>query len=173
MKYVKNLSLIIFSFVLTISSPLYSLASEKLTEKKERAIIKNCDAITISLRAIQKTDSSSRVYLGSFYDAFLKNFLIPLNVRLLKDNNQNSNLTEIQSKFSELRTKFSSDFIDYSKSMDNLLNVNCEKSPADFYTKLKIVQVDRAKIDVSVEEMNNLISKTETIVETLKGNYGK
>ena len=98
----------------------------------------------------------------------LSNFIIPLNSRLLKNDQSDERLTKNQEDFAKLYSEFKTDFVTYSRSMEKLLGINCEDSPKEFYSQLEIVRTDRGYINLDTIKIKQLIEDQKTIVEDLK-----
>ncbi len=129
-----------------------------ISKDQEITIKSHCNSIKEKLHEVQKEDSKIRVHLGSHYEAILTNFITPLNVRLVENNLSNAKFVENQNNFAETKSVFSSDFISYQKSLEELIGMNCEENPEDFYTKLEKVRQKRKIMNQDVLKMRTLIS---------------
>lgn len=157
------LSLIVSASFSIISPP----SASALTDLQNGAISQNCASIQNSLKSLQKADSRTRVLLGSTYQTIFTNFVTPLNLRLVRHGQPNSDLIEIQSDFIDSRTKFSKNFIKYSQSLEQLISIDCKNEPEKFYQKLEQTRKLRAKVQNSVQQIHQLLSRHLSIVETL------
>ncbi len=144
----------VFCLVLQGSSGFVSA----LSKDQESAIKNHCSSIKEKLHEIQKEDSKIRVHLGGHYETILTKFITPLNVRLVENNLSTASLVENQNNFAETKAVFSNDFISYQKSLEELINVNCEEYPEEFYTKLEKVRQKRKIMNQDVLKMRGLIS---------------
>ena len=157
------LSLVASVFFSIISTPKASA----LTDLQNGAISQNCASIQNSLKSLQKADSRTRVLLGSTYQTIFTNFITPLNLRLVRHSQPNSDLIEIQSDFIESRTKFSKNFIKYSQSLEQLISIDCKNEPEKFYQTLDQTRKLRAKVQNSVQQIHQLLSRHLSVVKTL------
>ncbi|MBQ2659844.1 hypothetical protein IJF86_00200 [Candidatus Saccharibacteria bacterium] len=148
-------------------------SSESLSSSQKSTLVSQCGNITTALKSIQHADSYARTYYGSVYDEFLNNFIIPLNVRLLKNNQVNDTLAELQEKFVSARGDFNSSFIIYSKSLEELINISCSTQPEKFYSQLVVTRKNRAKVDEDISELDSLIFSQEKEVKKLMESYEK
>lgn len=89
------------------------------------ALVQNCSSIKRSLRTLQKTDSKTRVYLGTSYERLLSSFIIPLNMNIVKENLSAPSLFTLQADLSRQRDDFNHRFITYSQELETLLNIDC------------------------------------------------
>lgn len=163
----KIFTIFITTIILTSATIMPTFA---ITEAQSNAISDGCTSIHNTLKTIQSQDSRTRVYLGGYYEKFLSKFIIPLNLRLIKNNLSDTELTNIQSSFAIAREDFTDDFIDYQKSLEELLTINCKTEPSAFYDKLKIVREKRETMAKDVTRLKSLISTHIKVVETVKEN---
>ena len=129
-------------------------------------ISKNCNTIKQTLQTVRVTDARARTYLGSYYEKIYSNFIVPLNLRLTRNNQPNTELTASQVSFSNQRTDFIEDYIIYQRSLEELINFDCAAHPSDFYGQLKIVRDKRNAMVTDVASLRTTISK---YVEQVKG----
>lgn len=140
-----------------------------ISKVQEDAISKNCDTIKDILKTVQRSDSKTRVYLGSYYETILSKYITPLNMRLVESNLSNADLVENQNKFATAKTTFANDFTKYQQLLEELIGVDCKNNPNDFYDKLKLVREKRKTMEQDVLELRSLISKHAKLVNNLKG----
>ncbi len=138
-----NLLLILVSASILLTSSLSAPVSA-LSEKQESAISQNCPTIKQSLTQLQKIDSKTRTYLGTTYETLVNKFITPLNLRLVKNNRPT--LSSIQSKFTEEQAHFKEEYTNYMRELEELIALDCQNSPKDFYQKLETVREKRAKL---------------------------
>ena len=93
---------------------------------------------------IKKIDSKTRTYLGTTYETLVNKFITPLNLRLVKNNRPT--LSSIQSKFTEEQAHFKEEYTNYMRELEELIALDCQNSPKDFYQKLETVREKRAKL---------------------------
>lgn len=140
--------------VLTTGSPVMAV---DLSADQKGAISTNCDTIKQTIQQLTRSDSKTRVYLGGAYENTLTNFIIPLNLRLTKNNKPNSTLTSIQSKFAEKRQNFNNTYTNYMKQVEGLLAIDCKAEPEDFYGQLQVARASRANLQQTTLELNSLL----------------
>ena len=129
----------------------------ELDADQKGAISTNCETIKQSIQQLTRADSKTRVYLGGAYEKALTNFIVPLNLRLTKNNTPNAGLTSIQSKFAEKRQAFNSAYTNYMKQTEDLLAIDCKSEPEDFYEKLQTARASRATLQQTTLELNSLL----------------
>lgn len=169
-KKINILPIFVAMFFVAFSTFDLTFAEEdpKISKKREESIIKNCDSIHESLKATQRSDAYARTYLGAIYETVLNQFITPLNVRLLKNNNSFTDFTNFQTDLVSTRSDFNSSFITYSKSLESLIAIDCKTSPEDFYSKLREVRKERKVVDGYAKKLEQLISAHKQKVSDLE-----
>ena len=152
--------------VLLAATPLTAFA---LTPDQEGAISVHCESIRQTLKTVQHEDSRTRVYFGGYYETILNKFIVPLNLRLVKNNLTDTNLTASQATFSTDKINFNDDFIDYQKSLEELIAIDCKNNPTDFYDKLTLVREKRDTMRQDILALQNDIAAHVKFVGELKG----
>ena len=157
------------SIVMVLSAATFVLADEEsdFPKAKEESIVRHCSSIKESLKATQRTDTHARTYLGSIYETVLNQFVTPLNVRLLKNNKAIPELTDLQTELNKERSDFNSSFISYSKTLEDLINTDCETAPKEFYSKLKETREERKTVDSHTKKIKQLLSEHKQEVTKL------
>ena len=159
----------IFLFVLLafLCQPMMSVAA--VSEEQEKAVSEHCDSIKKVLKNVQKDDARARVYLGSYYEAALTKFIMSLNVRLVENNLPSASLVENQNKYADTKALFISDFVNYQQELEELVSMDCQKKPKDFYEELEKVRKKRKIVEQDTLKMQSLMSEHVKLVNQLKG----
>lgn len=156
---------IVLAPLLTIflTAPVSAISNEQ-----RGSISQNCNAIKTSLKALQKSDSKTRVILGTSYQAILTNFLTPLNIRLVKVNLSDASLSTTQANIASEWATFQDQFIKYSQSLESLINIDCKSNPDGFYEKLEATRSSRKTLNKTALKINKLITSSVNTVADLK-----
>ncbi len=170
---------IFFAFSLIFGSLLSSsvfadepvFSEVALTEAEKSYLIQNCDTLKTGLKRLAVSDSKTRTYFGGIYETISSKYIIPLNLRLVKNNYSFPELTSLQSSVASSRAKFSSDFIAYSKSLEDLIATDCKTSPETFYEKLIKTRSARSLVKSDLESLNELLKSHYSLVKNLKGSF--
>ena len=159
-------------FLALLPTPV--LAEEPdLSDVQRGTISQNCQSIKTSLKSLQRSDARTRVLLGQKYQTILSDYLAPLNVRLVKNNQPNSTLTNIHSSFVSERDAFTQQFVKYSQSLETLINIDCQAHPDDFYRQLSDTRTQRASLNKTVVKLGQLNSQHITAVTKLRDDLKK
>ena len=152
------------------TSPEASTESEapSLSETQSAAITTHCDALKRDLQKVQKDDSHARVYLGGHFETINSKFVIPLNTRLVENTLSTPELVNNQNDLTKAKATFVSDFIDYQKELETLVNIDCKAEPAQFYKTLEKARAKRKTVASDVTKIRQLLKTHETTIITLK-----
>ncbi len=131
-------------------------------------VSQNCSSIKQALRDLQRADSRTRAYLGSAYETVSRDFITPLNLRLVKNNRVATKLFEIQGDFSSKQSDFRTEYTAYMRELESLIAANCQEHPRDFYRQLQKTREHRAKLHNLSEDLNKLVSEQYQGVKTLR-----
>lgn len=148
---------------------LFANNSSALTADQLNTISQGCNTIKSSLTQLQRADSRVRTHLGSSYEKILTNFMRPLNLRIVNNNLSSATLVSIQSDFALYRSNFSSDFITYSQSLENLIATDCQNSPQEFYNRLVTTRKLREVVRRDVESLSNVANTHRSAVLKFEG----
>ncbi len=168
MAYTRRISYLVLSIMVLSASSV--LPVEALEQNQQNAIIQNCDNIKSSLQKLQHSDSRTRTYLGSTYEAINGHFITPLNLRLVKSNFPSADLFQIQNDFAASQSSFRNNYVDYMRELENLITIDCIMQPKDFYKKLETVRNKREKLRTDTKNLSDLASKQYQTVQELQKN---
>ena len=162
--------------VFLILGALFSAAvpaapTSAISDEQRSAISQNCSSIRQSLRTLQRSDSRTRVYLGSVYQTVLSSYMTQLNLRLVKANLPNATLASSQSEFTDARDDFSKKFITYSQSLEELLMVDCVNNPDEFYEKLATTREQRSALSAATAKVRKILNNHIDTVARLKEEF--
>ena len=148
------LSLILMFSFLTVA---HTFANDSILSNDQAENLKtNCSSIKNSLKQIQNSDRNTRISIGYTYQTILADFITPLNVRLIKNNSSDPNLSQIQNQFVALREDF------------NHKNIDCSNEPIAFYHRLESTRNKRSEIITLAEDLNKIIDQHQSSVNSLK-----
>lgn len=94
--------------------------------------------------------------------------MLNLNLRLVKNNITNPELTSLQSDFASERERFKNDYIGYSQELESLLKIDCKADPTNFAKHLNKTRAKRDAVYESIERLNELLDKHAATVKDLK-----
>ena len=145
-------------------------SSSQLSSKKRDQISENCGSIRQSLKLLQRSDARTRTYYGAIYETALSKYITPLNLRLVKNDLSSVALINLQTALATSRSNFSADYIDYSKSLEELIAIDCRLEPEAFYNKLVSTREKREVLQDDVKTISTLLTNSVKSVEIIKEN---
>ena len=131
----------------------------KLTDDQRGEISMSCSSIKSGLKKLQVSDAKIRSLLGANYQTILNSYITPFNLRLVKNNQNLGDLSDLQSNFVLQKNDFNSLYIAYSQQFENLLSIDCQKNPDDFYNQLIITRESRKELNQKVEDLTKTAEK--------------
>ena len=156
--------------VATILATTISATASALSEAQQGVISQNCATIKQSLEQLQRSDSRTRTYLGTTYEPLANKFIVPLNLRLVKNNLPT--FSDIQAEFTSDQTRFKDAYTDYMKSLGELIATDCQNKPDEFYDKLGVTRKKREILQKTTKSLSELTDQqynaTAKLLETLK-----
>lgn len=159
---------IVLSAMAVVAALFPIVGVQAISAEQENTISGGCDSIKQTLKIVQSEDSRTRVYLGGYYEKILSKYITPLNLRLVKNNLADAGLAANQASFVTERNNFAADFINYQKSLEELIAMDCKKEPAKFYENLEVVRGKRDVMVKDVAKMKELILENVNAVQILK-----
>ena len=148
--------------------------AEELSEEQKGAISQSCNTIKQTLKTVQKADSRTRSFLGAKYETFISDYVSPMNVRLTKEGRPNATITSLYSNLLGMRQDFVSQFTDYSRGLEELINIDCQGKPEEFYRKLKETRKKRAELKGTVKSIRtNLVNHYTAVKKVEEGLDGE
>ena len=140
--------------------------AQALSPRQISTISAKCDIIHTSLQSVSANDARIYVNLSKYYEMINNRFIVPLNLRLTRNNMPNAGLTELQVKFADARADFKTAYLEYQRLLEGLKNFNCTDRPEEFYDHLQDVRSERSKLESSAKKLRKL---TTTYIEEVKG----
>lgn len=165
---IRQIKYSIAALVLVVSVLAVPMA-EAVSDEQKTAVAQNCDNIKQSLVMLQHSDSRTRTYLGSAYEAVAGRFITPLNLRLIKNNSPSEELFKIQNKFTAAQVEFRSAYVEYMRELESLIATDCAAHPEDFYSKLESTRKRRETLRKTTVTLSGLVESQYKSVESLMG----
>lgn len=143
--------------------------SEEIDEATRlAAVAANCADIKYTLTQLQRSDSRTRTYLGTSYEAVLGRFITPLALRLERNGLSSERLSAIQTEFISSQNEFRAAYTDYMRSLEDLIAIDCSNHPEDFYTHLVTTREKRSALQSIVQKLNSLVGAQYNAVAELE-----
>lgn len=164
----KKIAAVFLAMTLMANQAAVFAEAPKISTEQKAAIIDHCDEIRENLRNVQHQDSRARVYYGRYYETIFSKFIVPMNMRLTENNLLSDNLLSSQTKFTNFRADFSSDYVDYQRSLEELVAVNCKEEPEKFYELLQTVREKRENVNQDAVDLRKTVETHIELVTDLE-----
>lgn len=145
---------------------LIATPAEGISALQRRTISQDCGTIRQTLGQIQRADSRMRTYLGTTYETMANRFILPLNLRLVKNNLPT--LSKIQTDFIQAQANFRAAYTDYMRELEGLIASDCTNSPDEFYAQLEVVRGRRENLRSVTDYLAWLAGEQYNAVAELK-----
>lgn len=132
------------------------------------AVAENCSNIKYALSQLQRSDSRTRIYLGTSYETISYCFIVPLNLRLERNNRPSEQLLSIQSEFMTSLADFRLAYTDYMRDLEALTLIDCSAQPVGFYKHLETTRAKRAALQSVTQKLNTLAGEQYQAVVDLE-----
>ncbi len=164
----KLIIFIIPLLVVSVVAPSAFATEPTITKEQASKISESCSTTRQSLKNLQRADSRARTYFGAIYETVSSKYLKPMNLRLVNNDISSPDLIDLQTSLAAARLDFSDDFIAYSKTLEELISIDCRLEPENFYKKLIITREKRAKVAADVKTINGFLTSIVKHAEKLK-----
>ncbi len=146
------------------------VAKTDASQLQNQLIKIKCSAIKIQVDKTKLNDSLVRVNYGQMYESTIIKLMVPVNTRLIANRyNKTSALVEKSDLFEQKVELFKRQYQTYQEEIDQLSQMDCQKSTAKYYQQLVLVRQSRAKLKQSVAELEKLLvdykSKYQEIID--------
>lgn len=140
--------------------------TQALSPRQISTISTKCDLIHNSLQSVSANDARIYVNLSKYYEIINNRFIVPLNLRLTRNNIPNTELAELQVKYANTRANFKTTYLDYQRLLEELKSFNCTDRAEEFYSRLQIVRKKRTTL---ADYTTKLRKMTAEYIELVKG----
>lgn len=138
---------------------VYADENSGLSDDQKGAISQSCSTIKQTLKTLQRSDSRTRSFLGASYETFLSSYITPLNISIVRAGQSDVTISALNASLIEKRQNFVAEFTNYSQSLDELIDIDCQNDPERFYQKLVDTRKGRTQLESTVEAIRtNLVN---------------
>lgn len=150
-----------------------------LTPNQLDYIKASCEATEVSLSQLHSNDALSRVNLGQSYEAISTRLIKRFNSRVAYNNLNNSSLVAVSNEYDKSLNLFRNSYQEYEVSLSNLISIDCQNNPEQFFGKLESTRTKRLLVRENVDNVNTQlknysieVNNFETNFQTLAGKNG-
>lgn len=143
-------------------------STSALSSRQISTISTKCDLIHNSLQSVSANDARIYVNLSKYYEMITNRFIVPLNLRLTRNNIPNTELAELQVKYVNARAELKTTYLEYQRLLEELKSFNCTDRPEEFYGRLQIVRKKRSVLADYTTKLRKMTSEYVDLVKGLK-----
>ena len=116
----------------------------------------NCVAAQSSLARIHANDALTRVNIGQQYEVISTHLMAPMNSRIALNKLDGIELAKTAIDYKKQIDEFTSNYIQYEKTMSSILRIDCRKQPLSFYNTITLARDKREIVRNSVLKLEAL-----------------
>lgn len=144
-------------FVISLAT-LAILFSSRVSAETDQSLfpaslVQACPSVKTRLKQVYLNDDLTRVNYGQTYESLLKNVITPTNARLVANRFDASELVSLAAEIEAKLELFRLEYQNYKTARIELIALDCQTKPADFYQQLQAVRSNRAKLKTLSDEM--------------------
>lgn len=133
-----------------------------LSAEKLAAIQSRCATIKTNLNQLHTTDALLRVNRGQVYASISADLMAKLNSRIALNRLDGARLIQVTNTYEDNHAMFRQAYQEYNDEIVDLLNIDCEAKPQEFYDTLLHAREKRARVHESVKRLNTNINEYQT-----------
>ena len=129
------------------------------TESQLTKITSECSAIKTHLGKLRSNDALIRVNLGQNYETMASKVMANFNLRVVSNKLNGAAMVEKTAEFNENFNYFRDNYYIYERELTKLTNIDCQKSPTDFYAQLERVRYYRHELNFNTSMMSKIATE--------------
>ena len=146
-------------------------SSNEVTDQKAMAIASHCDQLKNQLDVIQTTETAARINRGRAYDTRVSAQMGAFNSRVAANKVDAPQLISNSAEFQTSLKQFQDSFSVYTDGLDSAKNTDCESNPRGFYGWISKARVDRAALNGTVTNLDQVLDRYIEELNDLKERY--
>lgn len=143
----------------------------QVSAEKQSVIQSKCSLIKTNLNRLHTTDALMRVNRGQIYASLSSELMARLNSRIALNRMDAANLVRITSRYETHHEEFRKAYQVYSDSLLQLMRIDCEEEPVEFYQNLVEVRQYRKQVHETVSRLNDDITAYEDAFMAFRRSY--
>jgi hypothetical protein len=134
-------------------------ASPIMTSEHIARIKENCSQAMAVLVQTHASDAPVYINRNQQYFSISDKLMAHLNSRLTLNRYDATQLVKTASDFNAALSRFRTDYKTYDDDMADLIKVDCNKTPVEFYDRVADARAERGKVHDDVDRLNTLIDQ--------------
>lgn len=119
----------------------------------------DCMAVKSKLSDVHQQDGLLRVTLGQNYEVVSSKLMARLNTRVVENKLNGAPLVKTAADFESTLHDFRDNYRSYEVSINNLMKMNCQTQPQEFYASLEAARELREVVNQDVKKLAELVDR--------------
>jgi len=145
--------------------------ADEVSDQKASVIASHCDQLKNQLNVIQTTETAARINRGRAYDTRISAQMAAFNSRVAANKVDAPQLISSSADFQSALKQFQNSFSVYTDGIDSAKNTDCESNPRGFYGWISKARVDRATLNGTVTNLDQILDSYIQELTILKERY--
>lgn len=159
---------IIASLLVVLMAPQVRAEADPLSDARIELIRENCVAAQSSMQRLELNEAVMRRNRGVGYESALK-LMAALNSRIVFNKMTAPELAALTQQVAVKRNEFTQNYIAYNNSYHTTMRLpNCREQPVTFYDYLTQTRELRAKLSVTIDDIDKLLDDYQLQFNNLK-----
>jgi hypothetical protein len=166
---VASISILAVSVLVAVST---SAVSEEriLTDAQIEGIRGRCDQSKQEIERLRKADRLLRVNLGKQYEWIAKRLMAPLGSRIALNGLEGVELSATVVEYNRALAGFRENYLQYDRSIDDILGMNCNEQPIEYYTAIERTRELRRDTHESTKRLAELAKQYRAQIDDFAKN---
>ena len=154
-------ALLLMSYPAPVAAESIALSSSQI-----ELISAYCTESRGHLERLHSADALQRVNLGQRYENISTKLMAPLNSRIALAGHDGLEMAKTSVEFNQELTEFRKTYLKYDNQIDDIISMDCENNPVEFYRQLEAARQERQHLADNVGKLNQLILQYQTEFES-------
>jgi len=174
MKIPKKITAVGLLIVSLLSLAVFARAgavSSSLSDQQIQNIRENCLSTKTTLNQLHASDALLRVNRGQIYESMSIKLMTKFNDRVASNNQDNSSLVDITSKYNSTLDSFRNHYMAYESHLSAAISIDCSKQPVSFYDAVSVASSDREKVHSDIVKLNQSVDQYKAAVDEFEKKF--
>ncbi len=161
------------SLAIVTSGVVFGMASAQttLSDDQIKQITGTCLSTKNTLNQLHASDALLRVNRGQIYESIYTKLMSRFSQRVLNNKIDNTSLVSSVSQYNTALNTFRSDYIAYEEQLTKTINIDCSKSPVQFYEAVALSKTKRELVHGGIINLNQQINNFRLAVDQFKTTF--
>ena len=168
-----TLTILAISFISLGAFGLVSAQSQPMTNEQISRIKANCPSAKNIVAQLQTSDALLRVNRGQLYEYMTTKLMGKFNTRVENNHLNARSLVAVKDYYDNLLESFRSDYQSYAEKLNAIINIDCDQSPAEFYSAITLAREKRQRVHNDVIRLHQNIGEYKSALNAFIINFNR